>query len=678
MFGFDRQAWLYSLRTFIASVVTLYIALRFDLPRPYWAMATVYIVSQPTLGPTRAKGIYRVVGTVVAGVATLVMLPNLAETPLLLSAAMSIWLALCLFMALLNRGPAGYAFLLAGYTTAFIGLPAVVDPESIFDTVIARSEEIILGTVMAVLFSSLVFPNSVKPMLTGQVGRWMRDAADWCQQILGGGRTQGSQYRRLAADLTQFQTLIEFARRDDPRHPNRAKALERMRERMLLLLPVLSSISDRLSILHRRRSPLPAELPALLEDLQTWLDDGDSHSSTYQQLRARVSALKPEVDHDIDHLLLATLLQRLEDLLDLWQDCQTLQGTLNQDVAPPKQSHYRIRTERSGLPQHVDYGMAVFSALSAGASLMAYCLLWIGMGWPGGGMGAMMAAVTAAFFAAQDDPTPNMMVFGISALLASVIAGLYQFGILPGIHDFGMLVLVLMVTMLPLGVIMHNPRTSLIGMATMVNMVTLLTITSTYNSNIQNFINSAVSMELGIIFAVVVTRLFRSVGAELTARRLVRQAWTTLAEAAEGRGQQDRRRFVARMLDLLGLLAPRLAATPESSDIASVDMLHEIRVGLNILQLRRTALELPETSVEAINHILDEVAAHYRRQAAQRRPVAGSTNLRDALDASLSRIGQRVPAGAIRDDALVALLGLRYGLFPEETPDPAATAAALI
>ena len=61
----------------------------------------------------------------------------------LLSAAMSLWLSGCLFIALLNRGPRGYAFLLAGYTTAFIGFPAVTSPETIFDTVVARSEEII-------------------------------------------------------------------------------------------------------------------------------------------------------------------------------------------------------------------------------------------------------------------------------------------------------------------------------------------------------------------------------------------------------------------------------------------------------------------------------------------------------------------------------------------------------
>ena len=196
------------------------------------------------------------------------------------------------------------------------------------------------------------------------------------------------------------------------------------------------------------------------------------------------------------------------------------------------------------------------------------------------------------------------------------------------------------------------------------NLAALLSLQNTYSANIQTFLNSSIAMFIGIGFAVVMTRLFRSVGAEWTARRLVRQGWTTLAEAAEGRGQQDRQRFAARMLDLLGLLAPRLAATPEGSDIASVDMLNEARIGLNILQLRRARLELPERSREAVEHILEEIAVHYRRQIAARKPIVAGEALRERLDTSLGRVGS-VGACKARDEALMGLIGLRFALFPE-------------
>ncbi|WP_102947085.1 FUSC family protein [Stenotrophomonas sp. VV52] len=661
----DRQAWLFSVKTFLAALAALYIGLAGNLSRPYWAMATVYIVTQPMLGPTRAKGVYRIVGTLIAGAATLWMLPHLVETPLLLSAAMSLWLSACLFIALLNRGPRGYAFLLAGYTTAFIGFPAVTSPDTIFDTVVARSEEIILGTVVAVLFASLFFPSSARPMLRARIGSWMGDAAQWCRQILLRGQAHGPR-NRLAADLVQFEALIEFLRRDDPRHAGSAVSMERLRERMLLMLPVLSSIADRLGALRAGGRALPPGLEPLVQDIAQWLEHpGRASSAEHDALRARILALKPAVDGELDHLLLVTLLLRLEELVDLWQDCATLQDAIEHGSAPRDTAHYRVRAERIGDARHVDYGMALFSAASAGVALMTYCALWIGLGWEGGGNGAMMAAVAAAFFAAQDDPAPSMLQFLLWAIVASGVAAVYLFGVFPAVHDFGSLALVLAVIFLPLGLLLHRPKTALIGLPLTVNLVALLNVQNTYNANIQSFINSSVAMFIGIGFAVVMTRVFRSVGAEWTARRLVRQGWVTLAEAAEGHGQQDRQRFAARMLDLLGVLAPRLAATPEGSDIASVDMLTEARIGLNILQLRRARHGLPAASMQAIETILDDVAAHYRAQVAQRRPLPAPPALQARLEASLQRV-QTVEAGKARDEALMGVLGLRYALFPEQ------------
>ncbi|MCC4617656.1 FUSC family protein [Xanthomonas campestris pv. asclepiadis] len=708
----DRQAWLFSAKTFAASIAALYVGLAGNLSRPYWAMATVYIVSQPLLGPTRAKGVYRVLGTLLAGAATLVMLPNLVETPLLLSAAMALWLSACLFLALLNRGPRGYAFLLAGYTTAFIGFPAVTAPEGIFDTVVARSEEIILGTVMAVLFAALVFPASVKPMLTARIGNWMRDAAQWCRQVLQRGPSQAPR-NRLAADLVQFEALIAFVRHDDPRHAGAVPTLEQLRARMLMLLPVLSSMADRLDALQRDGSALPLATAALLEDVAAWVDQGEDARSDadVDALRARIAALRPVVDQDIEHLLLASLLLRLEELLDLWQDCRALQQAMVHGTAMPvlrampaaaRQAATAESSERADAAQnqpavrsrmhpsllqrltwsprdttdalaaasstrHIDFGMVAFSALSAGFALMAYCVLWIGIGWEGGGNGAMMAAVTAAFFAAQDDPAPSMLSFLAWAVVASVVAGIYLFGIFPAIHDFPMLVLVLAAVFLPIGALLHRPKTMLIALPLVVNLTALLSLQNTYNANIQSFVNAAVAMVLGIGFAVVLTRLFRSVGAEWSARRLVRQGWRTLAEAADGRGAQDRQHFAARMLDLLGLLAPRLALTPEGSDLASVGMLNEVRVGLNILQLRSARHGLPQPSIEAVDAILVDVAAHYRQQIAHKRPLPAPDALRARLDASLARVG-KVPAGAHRDEALLGLIGLRYSLFAQTAP----------
>ena len=49
--------WIFSLKTFFAGMLALYIAFYYDLPRPYWALASVYIVSNPFVGATRSKAL---------------------------------------------------------------------------------------------------------------------------------------------------------------------------------------------------------------------------------------------------------------------------------------------------------------------------------------------------------------------------------------------------------------------------------------------------------------------------------------------------------------------------------------------------------------------------------------------------------------------------------------------
>jgi uncharacterized membrane protein YccC len=51
--------WIFSAKTFLAAMLALYIALKWELPRPYWSMATVYIVSNPFVGATTSKARYR-------------------------------------------------------------------------------------------------------------------------------------------------------------------------------------------------------------------------------------------------------------------------------------------------------------------------------------------------------------------------------------------------------------------------------------------------------------------------------------------------------------------------------------------------------------------------------------------------------------------------------------------
>ena len=159
-FGFREVV--FSVNCFIAAMLALWFAFRLDLRNPWWAMQTVYLTSQPLLsGGLRAKALYRLIGTLLGAVAMVVIVPNLVDAPELTTAAISLWVAFCLYVSLLDRTPRAYAFVLSGYTAALTGFPSVLNPDGVFDTAIARMEEIMLGTVCAALTHSLIFPQSV-------------------------------------------------------------------------------------------------------------------------------------------------------------------------------------------------------------------------------------------------------------------------------------------------------------------------------------------------------------------------------------------------------------------------------------------------------------------------------------------------------------------------------------
>ena len=68
--------WAFSIKTFAAAMLALFLAFWIDLPKPYWAVGTVYITSQVLAGATRSKAVYRGGGTLLGGVVTVILVPN--------------------------------------------------------------------------------------------------------------------------------------------------------------------------------------------------------------------------------------------------------------------------------------------------------------------------------------------------------------------------------------------------------------------------------------------------------------------------------------------------------------------------------------------------------------------------------------------------------------------------
>jgi uncharacterized membrane protein YccC len=138
-------------------MIALYIALLMQMPRPYWAMATVYIVSSPFLGPTSSKALYRAIGTFSRRRRCCSCRCSCRARTLVV--VIALWTGILLFLSLHLRTANNYALMLAGYTLPLIALPTVDNPLAVWDVAEARTEEIFLGIAVAAVVGAMFWPR---------------------------------------------------------------------------------------------------------------------------------------------------------------------------------------------------------------------------------------------------------------------------------------------------------------------------------------------------------------------------------------------------------------------------------------------------------------------------------------------------------------------------------------
>ncbi len=267
-----KAAWfrpaIFSVNCYIATILTMYIAFSLDLKSPGWAMTTVYLTSQPISGVMRAKAVYRVIGTFVGGVAMVAIVPNLIDAPELTTLAIILWVTLCLYIALHDRTPRSYMFVLSGYTAALIGFPSVLAPGAVFDTAVSRVEEITIGVLCAALGAlGLIFPQSALSAFQAKLTSALADARRWIADGLTRTATPEGEMerRRIAGDITELYVIATSLRFDtSPIHPDIGIIRAFDRKIKLRCCHCSTAIEDRLGVL-RGAGPLPDKIARVVQ-----------------------------------------------------------------------------------------------------------------------------------------------------------------------------------------------------------------------------------------------------------------------------------------------------------------------------------------------------------------------------------------------------------------------------
>ena len=659
---------IFSVNCYIACILALFIAFRLDLKTPAWAMITVYLTSQPLSGALRAKAVYRVIGTFIGGAAMIAIVPNLVDAPELTMLAIILWVALCVFVSLLDRTPRSYMFVLSGYTAALIGFPSVLAPGTVFDTAVSRVEEITLGVICAAIVHSLIFPKSVFSVFEEKLRGTMADARRWLAEALVQQATPQAEMerRRIAADVSELYVLGTSLRFDTSSHRPDIGTIRAFDRKIVALLPLVSAVEDRLTML-RRLGPSEAKLSWAVAQIYEWLapqapNDRGRAAALKEDCVAAMPAIGPQLSWA--DLVTINLMMRLIELIDSWQACVGFANYFADPARPPSAEVRAAITQIGPKQMHTDPGIALLSALSAAIAMGLCAFFWIATAWPEGAGAVAFAAVACTLFASLDDPTPVQRIITWLLALCIPVVIVYQFFLLPAIGGFELLAAVLAFTLIPAGILMAIPAYAPLGLAIALVFCIEMGLQTSYTADLATIINSSSAFVVGGISGLVVTRLVRVIGIQASARRLMRATYRDLAALADGRALPTRDQWASRVLDRVGLLLyrqPRFEPHPQHE---FADALEDLRLGVNIIETRSVAPSMPERAQEALTAMFDELAPHFRALAHGRVAPLGE-DLLQKIDVAIDEIAA---SKAASHASIAAIIGLRRTLYPEAPP----------
>lgn len=463
--GRDGLVWLHLAKTVTAALLAMGIAMLLDLSQPRIAMTTVFVLMQPMSGMVFAKSFYRIVGTGVGLAAALALGGLFAQQPELYMAGITLWVAGCIAAAVRNRHFRWYGYVLAGYTAALIGLPAVMAPNTLFLSALTRAAEVAVGIFCSGAVSALVFPVSSSDALMRSLNGRHADFVAFAASTLAGS-VERSDFERRFADFVDgivgFEATRAFASFEDPHIRARSRRLARLNSEFMNACARLHAFHQLLRRLRANRAvevlaaiaphvdALPAVLSALRDDLaRQRAAQASAPAPALVELSAYLAALPKRARASrravetlasagvLDFDTAIELLYRfVDDFLGYAETHASL--ALDSHVLERSVTRYAVKTNRYFV------GFTFLRTLAAMGAMSAF---WIASEWSSGGLAVIGTAIACALSSTAPRASRFVAQMAAGAALATIAGYLYICYVYPNIDGFPLLCVTLAPTL---------------------------------------------------------------------------------------------------------------------------------------------------------------------------------------------------------------------------------------
>ncbi len=634
----DTQALQFASKTLLGGGLALWCAMRFGLEQPQWALMTAFIVAQPLSGMVVQKGLARLLGTLIGTVMAVVIMALFAQTPWLFLLALAGWLGLCTAASTLLRSAWSYSFVLAGYTVAIIGLPAIGHPLTVFDQAIARSTEISLGIICATAVSALLWPQHVELRLAKQA----RDA--WLAGMQAASAALGGEQERqgllgVLGRIVAVDAQREHAWFEGRRGRQRAIALRVLSRDLLSLLRLARGVARQWRQLTESEA----------HQLAPWLNE------------VRQALLEPR--SQVLEALSERLLQasEAEELPAVQQYCLARMAVLLRQAQAAADALAAVERGEApvdappALSAHRDVQMATIYGLRSALAFVALAGFWLATGWTAAAGALILACVVCSLFASRENAEQIGFFFLRGILYALPVAFFVGQLLLPQLSGFPLLCLALGVPLFFAALGMAKPALGATATSFCLHFIVLCAPQNVMRYDVAVFLNQAIAMLVGVGTAVLAFRLIVLRNPVWHARRLLKATLIDLGRLTRRALVGAENWFGGRMADRLLQLARHYPLLPAQSRNRWDDGLIGLDLGDELLHLRRCLAVASSTLGGAEALFLNQLEPILLQGPEPRRA--------DALDAPVAELLAALrDAGSSIDRRLAraALLQLQY------------------
>src|SRR4030095_15115714 len=202
--GVPYASWAFGIRVWLAVVIALDAGLWLETAMPsalalavraaFWlelespssAAITVGILALTTRGQALEKAGFRVFGTIIGVVASIVLVGSLSQARDMFFLTFSVWVGFCVYVAALSDGFRAYGAVLSGYTVALVAVQQIDTPNNVFDFGMQRGAAIALGIAAIAIVNDLLVAPDRYLELAAQLSNLHRRVRDQAHTVIRG------------------------------------------------------------------------------------------------------------------------------------------------------------------------------------------------------------------------------------------------------------------------------------------------------------------------------------------------------------------------------------------------------------------------------------------------------------------------------------------------------------